>query len=260
MPHFSFSCATRIAAKRARTAAQQHSSTAALPHGLTASRPHCRTASRRHGRTSAWRHGGTAHHRMAAAHGGTRWRRQSVHTPPLSHAHRAGSASMVRTARSLRTPAAGPHRGPLLQLSLLRRSLRGEVRRGRGRRSQHGPRGPWGHRIAVLRRQWIDWDYSRAHSPMCPRSRGEIARSCRAERLAQVAHCPRGNALPGEIALSARRGSRSGSAQAGQPRPLPWRADLLFQALDEESKLPCAFDYELHPPAYPCKGGRHVLM
>ena len=147
---------------------------------------------------------------MAAPHGGTRWRRQSVHTPPLSPAHRAGSASTVRTARSLRTPAAGPHRGPLLQLSLLRRSLRGEVRRGRGRRSQHGPRGPWGHRIAVLRRQWIDWDYSRAHSPMCPRSRGEIA-------------------------------------------------DLLFQALDEESKLPCAFDYELHPPAYPCKGDRHSI-
>ena len=161
---------------------------------------------------------------------------------------------MVRAARSLRTPAAGAHRGPLL-----RRSLRGEARRGRGRRSQHGPRGPWGHRSAVLRRQWIGWDYSRAHSPMCPRSRGEIARSCRAERLAQVAHCPRGNALPGEIdprgevpARAARKQDRLGHCRGARI--------FLFQDLDEESKLPCAFDYELHPPAYPCKGDRHSIQ
>ena len=29
--------------------------------------------------------------------------------------------------------------------------------------------------------------------------------------------------------------------------------------LGEETKLPCAFDYKLHPPAYPCKGDRHSI-
>ena len=194
MPNFSFSCATHIAAKRARTAAQQHSSTAALPHGLTAALPHGLTASRPHGRTSAWRHGGTAHHRMAA---------------PLQPAY----------TRSLRTPAAGPHRGPLLRLSLRRRSLRGEARRGRGRRSQHrADRGATGARCSDGSGLGAT-TAERIARPMCPRSRGEIARSRRAERLAQVAHCPRGNSLPGEIALSVRKGSRSGSAQAGQARP-----------------------------------------
>ena len=75
------------------------------------------------------------------------------------------SASMVRAARSLRTPAAGAHGRPLL-----RRSLRGEARRGCGRRSQHGPRGPWGHRSAVLRRHWIGRDCSRAHSAVPARA------------------------------------------------------------------------------------------
>ena len=140
-----------------------------------------------------------------------RWRRQSVHTPPLQPAY----------TRSLRTPAAGPHRGPLLRLSLRRRSLRGEARRGRGRRSQHrADRGATGARCSDGSGLGAT-TAERIARPMCPRSRGEIARSRRAERLAQVAHCPRGNALPGEIALSVRKGSRSGSAQAGQARPWP---------------------------------------
>jgi hypothetical protein len=34
---------------------------------------------------------------------------------------------------------------------------------------------------------------------------------------------------------------------------------VLFQSLDEESKFPCAFDYELHPAADPCKGNMHSI-
>ena len=142
------------------------------------------------------------------------------------------SASTVRAARSLRTPAAGAHRGPLLR----RPPSAVPARRGAAE--------------CIVR-------------PMCPRSRGEIARSRRAERLAQVAHCPRGNALPGEIALSARRGSRSGSAQAGHARPWPWRADFTLSAARRRIQASMRFrlraSCELHPPAYPCKGDRHSI-
>jgi hypothetical protein len=41
-----------------------------------------------------------------------------------------------------------------------------------------------------------------AHSALCPRGHGEIARSLRTEKLEQVAHCPRSSALTGEVALS----------------------------------------------------------
>ena len=62
------------------------------------------------------------------------------------------------------------------------------------------------------------------------------------------------------------RSPRAGSAQARQARLIARKHRLgrgrgarilLFQFLDGESKLPCPFDYELHLPAYSCKGSRH---
>ena len=113
----------------------------------------------------------------------------AVHTPPLPPARSAGRAHAQRPparAHAQRPPArvsqsAVGGGSPYLRLrspppaqpgqparsarraacvhplmdrigdrcSLLRRSLRGEARRGLGRRSLHGPRGPWGHRSAV---------------------------------------------------------------------------------------------------------------
>ena len=61
---------------------------------------------------------------------------------------------------------------------------------------------------------------------------------------------------------------RAGSAQARQARLIARKHRLgrgrgarilLFQFLDGESKLPCPFDYELHLPAYSCKGNRHSI-
>ena len=179
MHSFSFGCATRVAAKRGRTAAQPHGRTAAphvcmaarrhgappnggttrrharqgdtaalhdAPlHGGTAVRPHCENCGRARATNeteparivaaSAAAAGRSTHAsasprplsrsraRTAAARPRAterRWQRHSVHKPPLPPARSAGSTSTVRAARSLRTPAAGPHRGPLLRLSLLR--------------------------------------------------------------------------------------------------------------------------------------------
>ena len=91
--------------------------------------------------------------------------------PALTHSgrppayHRAPLEAAVRTYASApprplsRASQHGPRGAqpcvhPLMdrigdRCSLLRRSLRGEARRGLGRRSLHGPRGPWGHRSAV---------------------------------------------------------------------------------------------------------------
>ena len=64
------------------------------------------------------------------------------------------------------------------------------ARRGaeRARTAQPAPRGPWGHRSSVLRRQWIGCNYSRAHSaPDVPAQsrrdstispRGEVGSGC----------------------------------------------------------------------------------
>ena len=59
--------------------------------------------------------------------------------------------------------------------------------------------------------------------------------------------------LRGEVpARAARKQDRLGRGRGARI--------LLFQPLDEESKLPCAFDYELHSPATPAKETGIVLM
>ena len=85
----------------------------------------------------------------------------------------------------------------------------------------HNSRRPVRHRVTMRPM------CGRIARPICPRGHGERARSLRAEKLEQVAHCPRGRALPSEVALSPRgevpRGQRrtgsADSAHAGQARP-----------------------------------------
>ena len=197
MPNFSFGCATRVAAKRGRTAAQQHSSTAALPHGRTARL-----------------HGGTEHHRKAAPHGSKHGMAARQH----STAHGCTAAPLVWTRLHVCTSArrhgraaarrhgytARPHSGSAVQPhcencgratneteparivaasaseasgSTLAPASSRPLSRPRARTAAARPRATerrW-RRQSVHTPLGIGWDYSRAHS--APDSARAVAES-----------------------------------------------------------------------------------